>query len=50
MDIEAAEDKHLGKILQFLDDHWDQAGSISKILRPTGNLSIMGESDSEQPL
>jgi Transposase len=25
MDIEAAEDKHLNKILQFLDDHWDQA-------------------------
>lgn len=24
-DIEAAEDKHLDKILQFLDDHWDQA-------------------------
>jgi hypothetical protein len=25
MDIEVAEDKHLDKILQFLDDHWDQA-------------------------
>jgi Transposase len=24
-DIEAAEDKHLDKILKFLDDHWDQA-------------------------
>jgi hypothetical protein len=24
-DIEAAEDKNLDKILQFLDDHWDQA-------------------------
>ena len=24
-DIEVAEDKHLDKILQFLDDHWDQA-------------------------
>ena len=24
-DIEAAEDKHLDKILRFLDDHWDQA-------------------------
>jgi hypothetical protein len=24
-DIEAAEDTHLDKILQFLDDHWDQA-------------------------
>jgi hypothetical protein len=24
-DIQAAEDKHLDKILQFLDDHWDQA-------------------------
>jgi hypothetical protein len=24
-DIGAAEDKHLDKILQFLDDHWDQA-------------------------
>ena len=24
-DIDSAEDKHLDKILQFLDDHWDQA-------------------------
>ena len=23
-DIAVAEDKHLDKILQFLDDHWDQ--------------------------
>jgi transposase len=27
-DIEAAEDKHLDKILQFFDDHWDQASVV----------------------
>jgi hypothetical protein len=46
-DIGAAEDKHLDKILQFFDDHWDQAFAY---LRKRGMGKHRRDSNSESGL